>query len=71
MATPKKMPVPAVSMIKTEPGTARNATPLRLPSFKAPRDLTLGGLPINADTKAGPRKVYVPNLNLQRKKNLE
>ena len=52
--------------IKTEPGlSVTNST--RLPSFRVPRDLTLGG---NVKLEK-PKKVYTPNLNAQRIKNRE
>ena len=40
----------------------------RLSSFLAPRDLTLGGSTLRADK---PKKVFTPNLNVQRKKKEE
>lgn len=56
-----------VTSIKMEPGvptTATTTTTQRLTSFRLPRDLTLGG---NVKTEK-PKKVYTPNLNVQRKK---
>lgn len=50
--------------IKNEPGLAGST---RLPSFRVPRDLTLGG---NIKLER-PKKVYTPNLNAQRIKNRE
>lgn len=47
----------------------------RLPSFRLPRDLTLGGMQLKGST-ARPnllqnnRKVYTPNLNAVRNKNV-
>lgn len=62
--------------IKTEPGTsAAGLATQRLPSLKPPRDLSLssfgqGRLPPNlVQTKN--KKVYIPNLNVQRKKPTE
>lgn len=62
--------------IKTEPGTSAAALATqRLPSLKPPRDLSLssfgqGRLPPNlVQTKN--KKVYIPNLNVQRKKPTE
>ncbi|KAL6260540.1 hypothetical protein P5V15_008062 [Pogonomyrmex californicus] len=51
-----------VSSIKMEPGLP--TTTQRLTSFRLPRDLTLGG---NIKTEK-PKKVYMPNLNVQRNK---
>ena len=46
-----------------------NFTPTtRLTSYLAPRDLTLTGNSVKLDK---PRKVYIPNLNAQRKKKEE
>jgi hypothetical protein len=42
-------------------------TTTRLPSFRIPRDLTLGG---NVKLER-PKKIYIPNLNPQRNKNRE
>lgn len=44
-----------------------SSSTLRLPSFKMPRDLTLGG---NVKLEK-PKKAYVPNLNVQRNKKKE
>ncbi|XP_006566065.1 DNA-directed RNA polymerase III subunit RPC4 [Apis mellifera] len=57
------MPVP-IKNIKTEPGLSSTT---RLTSFRLPRDLTLGG---NIKTEK-PKKVYTPNLNVQRTKKKE
>lgn len=74
----KKPSKPATVPIKTEPGTSRSSSPLvRLPSFRQPRDLTLGSgsvgrggaLGLGGVTKA--RKNYAPNLNVQRNKAKE
>lgn len=51
-----------VTSIKMEPGLP--TTTQRLTSFRLPRDLTLGG---NIKTEK-PKKVYTPNLNVQRNK---
>lgn len=62
--------------IKSEPGTsAATLATQRLPSLKPPRDLSLssfgqGRLPPNlVQTKN--KKVYIPNLNVQRKRPTE
>lgn len=57
------MPIP-IKNIKTEPGLSSTT---RLTSFRLPRDLTLGG---NIKTEK-PKKVYTPNLNVQRTKKKE
>lgn len=54
-----------VTSIKVEPGLL--VTTQRLTSFRLPRDLTLGG---NIKTEK-PKKVYTPNLNVQRNKKKE
>lgn len=54
-----------VTSIKMEPGLP--TTTQRLTSFRLPRDLTLGG---NVKTEK-PKKVYTPNLNVQRNKKKE
>ncbi|XP_049766612.1 DNA-directed RNA polymerase III subunit RPC4 [Schistocerca serialis cubense] len=58
-----------IGSIKIEPGTS--ASPGRLPSFRGARDLTLGALTAGktniGDSKQ--RKVYRPNVNVQRNKN--
>lgn len=54
-----------LTSIKMEPGLP-TATQ-RLTSFRLPRDLTLGG---NVKTEK-PKKVYTPNLNVQRNKKKE
>lgn len=51
--------------IKMEPGVP--TTTQRLTSFRLPRDLTLGG---NIKTEK-PKKMYTPNLNVQRNKKKE
>lgn len=56
---------PIAATIKTESGLPTSTT--RLTSFKLPRDLTLGG---NVKLEK-PKKVYTPNLNVQRNKNKE
>ncbi|XP_011312462.1 DNA-directed RNA polymerase III subunit RPC4 [Fopius arisanus] len=56
--------------IKVEPGTS-NVTPsstTRLTSFRLPRDLTLGGV---IKTEKSTKKIYAPNLNVQRNKKKE
>lgn len=52
--------------IKVEPGLPTTATQ-RLVSYRLPRDLTLGG---NIKIEK-PKKVYIPNLNVQRNKKKE
>lgn len=52
-----------------------NSTSTRLPSFRLPRDLTLGGMQMKNNI-ARPnllqnnKKVYTPNLNAVRNKNV-
>lgn len=50
--------------VKMEPGLP--TTTQRLTSYRLPRDLTLGG---NIKTEK-PKKVYVPNFNVQRNKKM-
>ncbi|XP_015120091.1 DNA-directed RNA polymerase III subunit RPC4 [Diachasma alloeum] len=54
--------------VKVEPGTS-NVTPpsstTRLTSFRLPRDLTLGGA---IKTEKSTKKIYTPNINVQRNK---
>ncbi|XP_011501169.1 PREDICTED: DNA-directed RNA polymerase III subunit RPC4 [Ceratosolen solmsi marchali] len=57
----------AMKTVKTEFSFPSTLTPTRLPSFRVPRDLTLGG---NVKFERS-KKVYVPNLNAQRNKNRE
>uniref|UniRef100_A0A1B6CWU7 DNA-directed RNA polymerase III subunit RPC4 n=1 Tax=Clastoptera arizonana TaxID=38151 RepID=A0A1B6CWU7_9HEMI len=62
--------------IKTEPGTSESSTSNRLPSLKPPRDFSLSAfgqkLPPNLiNNKSKNKKVYIPNLNVQRNKNSE
>jgi len=52
--------------IKVEPGLSTTTTQ-RLISYRLPRDLTLGG---NIKVEK-PKKVYIPNLNVQRNKKKE
>ena len=55
--------------IKTEPGVYK-----RLPSFRSPRDLKLTefkNASTNSTAEQKNKKVYVPNLNVQRKKQSE
>jgi hypothetical protein len=57
--------------IKIEPGTL-GAAPGRLPSFGGRRDLTLGSCgpsKMNNTTDSKPKRIYTPNLNVQRNKN--
>lgn len=54
-----------VTSIKMEPGLP--TTTQRLTSYRIPRDLTLGG---NIKTEK-PKKVYTPNVNVQRNKKKE
>lgn len=60
-----------IAGIKIEPGTL-GAAPGRLPSFGGRRDLTLGSCGpsrINHNTESKPKRIYAPNLNVQRNKN--
>ncbi|PSN38089.1 hypothetical protein C0J52_00830 [Blattella germanica] len=61
-----------VAGIKIEPGTL-GAAPGRLPSFGGRRDLTLGASGVssklNQNSESKPKKIYTPNLNVQRNKN--
>jgi hypothetical protein len=60
-----------IAGIKIEPGTL-GAAPGRLPSFGGRRDLTLGSCgpsKINNSTESKPKRIYTPNLNVQRNKN--
>jgi hypothetical protein len=66
----RKLPA-LIAGIKIEPGTL-GAAPGRLPSFGGRRDLTLGSCgpsKINHSTESKPRRIYTPNLNVQRNKN--
>lgn len=66
-----------IPQIKREPlqTDSKLYTSERLPSFRLPRDLTLGGVPIRSSV-ARPnllqnnKKVYTPNLNAIRNKNV-
>lgn len=67
-----------VSLLKVKKETAPSDSKLnastRLPSFRLPRDLTLGGMQMK-NSMARPnllqnnKKVYTPNLNAVRNKN--
>ncbi|XP_069686660.1 DNA-directed RNA polymerase III subunit RPC4 [Periplaneta americana] len=60
-----------IAGIKIEPGTL-GAPPGRLPSFGGRRDLTLGSpgpSKLNQNNDSKPKRVYTPNLNVQRNKN--
>ena len=60
-----------IAGIKIEPGTL-GAAPGRLPSFGGRRDLTLGSCgpsKINNSIDSKPKRIYTPNLNVQRNKN--
>ncbi|XP_055371930.1 DNA-directed RNA polymerase III subunit RPC4 [Condylostylus longicornis] len=51
--------------------SSQNTTNGRLSSFGVPRDLTLGGLPSLRGSRGGiSKKVYAPNLNVTRNKNV-
>jgi hypothetical protein len=66
----KKLPA-LMAGIKIEPGTL-GAAPGRLPSFGGRRDLTLGSCgpsKINHSIESKPKRVYTPNLNVQRNRN--
>lgn len=64
--------------IKTEQNVdIKSIKPERLSSFRLPRDLTLGGLPTprnmvksNLSASNANKKVYIPNLNAVRNKNV-
>lgn len=63
--------------IKREPlqNDSRLYTSERLPSFRLPRDLTLGGKPMRnpiarPNLLQNNKKVYTPNLNAVRNKNV-
>ncbi|KAL1131472.1 hypothetical protein AAG570_011089 [Ranatra chinensis] len=63
MAEKKTLPL----TVKTEPGTYK-----RLPSFRTPRDLKLSEFKQTTNSnESKPKKVYVPNLNIQRRKTEE
>ncbi|XP_058801923.1 DNA-directed RNA polymerase III subunit RPC4-like isoform X2 [Phymastichus coffea] len=73
-ATPAINPVISnlITNIKTESGLSTSSSTLRLPSFRPPRDYTLGGTNVFTTIKSEkPRKVFTPNLNVQRNKNRE
>ncbi|XP_034941054.1 DNA-directed RNA polymerase III subunit RPC4 isoform X2 [Chelonus insularis] len=55
-----------VTKIKTEHGSPISVT--RLPSFRVPRDLTLGS---NIKLEKVTKKIYTPNINVQRNKKTE
>ncbi|XP_021932147.1 DNA-directed RNA polymerase III subunit RPC4 isoform X2 [Zootermopsis nevadensis] len=66
----RKLPA-LIASIKIEPGTL-GAAPGRLPSFGGRRDLTLGSCGpsrITHSSESKPRRIYTPNLNVQRNKN--
>lgn len=66
----RKLPA-LVAGIKLEPGTF-DVPPGRLPSFGGRRDLTLGSSgagKIGHGLEAKPKRIYTPNLNVQRNKN--
>lgn len=71
-----KPPPSGANKIKQEPSPtgfspAVAAKHERLTSFRAPRDLTLGGIPTQRATRgAANKKVYTPNLNAARNKNV-
>lgn len=71
MSEPSTSELPSTSLsekvksIKMEPGLP--TTTQRLISYRLPRDLTLGG---NIKVER-PKKVYTPNLNVQRNKKKE
>lgn len=67
-----KPALPAGVKIKQEPPfTATVLKQERLTSFRAPRDLTLGGIPMSRPNRgAANKKVYIPNLNAARNKNV-
>ncbi|XP_012523856.1 DNA-directed RNA polymerase III subunit RPC4 [Monomorium pharaonis] len=61
------MPFSERVSIKTEPGLPITTTTQRLVSYRLPRDLTLGGNMVKPKLEK-PKKVYMPNLNVQRNK---
>lgn len=65
----KKLTLESVS-IKSEPGTSTTLVMQRLPSLRAPRDLTLStySQKIPNLNQAKNKKVYLPNLNVERNK---
>lgn len=71
-----KKELPFGVTIKTEPGTSESPVSQRLPSLRPPRDLSLSAfgqrLPPNLiGNQSKSKKVYVPNLNVQRNKTAE
>ncbi|KAG8327235.1 DNA-directed RNA polymerase III subunit RPC4 [Homalodisca vitripennis] len=52
--------------IKTEPGTSTTPVIQRLPSLRPPRDLSLSAYSLPNLNQSKNKKVYVPNLNVQR-----
>lgn len=66
--------LPLAIKIKQEPaGPAVVLKQERLTSFRAPRDLTLGGIPTSRANRGAAntnKKVYIPNLNAARNKNV-
>lgn len=65
------LPAAGVKIKQEPPSTSAVLKQERLPSFRAPRDLTLGGIPTTRPNRgATNKKVYVPNLNAARNKNV-
>lgn len=67
---------PAVVPIKSETPSRTSGSLIRLPSFRQPRDLTLGSPSVSRGGALGlglnkTRKTYAPNLNVQRNKAKE
>lgn len=69
------MPIPTQIKRETLPADSKLYTSERLTSFRLPRDLTLGGVPLKTPV-ARPnllqtnKRVYTPNLNAIRNKNV-
>lgn len=59
--------------IKTEPGTSSSPVLQRLPSLRPPRDLSLSAYSQKLSNLSlqKNKKIYLPNLNVQRNKPVE
>lgn len=69
-------PVKPTTTVKVESSTRSSGSIVRLPSFRQPRDLTLGSGSVGRGGALGlgvnkARKTYAPNLNVQRNKAKE
>lgn len=76
LSDPNIVPNPVVQL-KTETGDIKPFSTERLTSFRVPRDLTLGGLPVprnavkpNLGASNANKRVYTPNLNAIRNRNV-